>query len=107
MGPRRPDGSGEGRNETTPGGTPGVVVAEGGWRWFFPGGSYEIAMMLARASLPPDVLGASGTRIEWGQTAADGRTWLCEKKMKVPTGPAEPEPPTRTPRPGDAEYGWG
>lgn len=93
------------RTSQTPGPTPGVlVVVPGVGRMFFPGGSYDLAMILARAVLTPEQLAHPDARIEWG--TKDGPAWDCERKYKVPAN-APVEAGQRELRPGDPDYGWG
>jgi hypothetical protein len=90
----RPD---EQRDEHTPGQTPGVLVdCPGAGRWFFPGGSPELALILAREALGETRLAAPGTRLEFGTRR--GKVWVGERVLKVAVGVTSP------PR---ADEGWG
>lgn len=96
----RPD---ETRRET-PGPTPGVlVITPDGKRFFFPGGTPDLGLILARGSLGAD-LDDPRTRSEFG--TRDGSLWQRERLLKAPAG-SPPEPPPRTPAPGDPDWGWG
>lgn len=76
MWPYRP-----GEERTTPGPTPGVVVLTGeGERFFFPGGTPDLAMILARSAFG-DALKDASTRIEFGE--ADGKLWTPAKVLQA------------------------
>ena len=63
--------------------TVGVCVfTPDGKRYFFPGGSPELASQLMKMSVADDVLKHPQTRIEFGYVA-DRYAWVCERMMKV------------------------
>lgn len=78
--------------------TPGVLVVTSTGRHFFPGGTYEQGMVLARIALG-DALEAPETRIEYG--TRDGPIWNGEVKYKLPVGAVAAAPV------GNINQGWG
>ncbi len=73
---------------------PGLCVTTPTGRYFFAGGSIELAMAWARPTLGA-VLDEPTTRIEYGTAA--GSQWACEKVVKAP--PERPDRPDRRERP--------
>ena len=90
----------EERSHETPGRTPGVlVVLADGRRFLFPGGTYDLAMILANKVVGEKELASPDARVEWGYR--DHRNaWVCEKKYKVPVSSVSPQT-------DPAEQGWG
>lgn len=51
-------------------------------RYFVPGGTAELAMVLVRAAFSDAILVHPETRVEFGE--ADGTTWTPAKVLKAP-----------------------
>ena len=64
-----------------PASQPGVLVELGSQKWFFPGGTEQMGMALARCSLGKALDGAD-VRIEFG--TKHGADWVSEKVIKAP-----------------------
>jgi len=57
-------------------------AVQDGPKWLFPGSSPDVAMVLVRANLGPDVLDAPDVSVEFGERPPGG-TWLCERLIKA------------------------
>lgn len=67
-----------------PGPNPGVCVRFPGGRYWFPGATPELAMIMARQALPDSVLDDPHTKIEFGE--AVGKEFLSERVLKATRG---------------------
>lgn len=62
------------------GGQPEPEVVEG-QVWMFPGSDLKVALVLACANLPDDVMRSPDVSVEYG--VRDRGTWVCEEVVKT------------------------